>query len=407
MNQSHKSFKGLVMTTPEIKTNRTARRRSGMTMIELLIAISILVIIAAILVPQLRFASADRNIREASRMVASLFAQASQRAVNDGVAGVVIERNPNITDSITNVAYAGTSMFLLRRVPPYTGEEVGDEAEYAQAATAVFTDEAPDNIPDFTPFDPDDEFGLFFDVWIPYPLEQDDLEIVRAGDQISFNNQTFRFNVESATRDTYIVGGPDKLRLRLESNPNSIAGNLPTNLEPNDINDNSRVVIGNFTIHRQPRKLVSSRVDLPAGYLVDLRLSGEIAKDAITYFSVDDRPTGTEAIPNSIGYIYNGRGSIDRFVYGDPAVLGNLLAYRSNAPKQPAYLLVREYNTDENGELIENVLNSERQMWVTVEPVTGAANVISGVPIDLGGADLSKQALQEARQLGSTGQAAQ
>ena len=100
MNQSHNFLKGLVMTKPQIKSagRIQQRQRSGMTLIELLVAISILVIIAAILVPQLRFASADRNIREASRMVASLFAEASQRAINDGVAGVVIDRNPNIEE---------------------------------------------------------------------------------------------------------------------------------------------------------------------------------------------------------------------------------------------------------------------------------------------------------------------
>ena len=98
MNQSHSSFEGFVMTKAQFESAHRVqqRRRSGMTLIELLVAISILVIIAAILVPQLRFASADRNLREASRTMASLFAQASQRAINDGVSGVVIERNPNI-----------------------------------------------------------------------------------------------------------------------------------------------------------------------------------------------------------------------------------------------------------------------------------------------------------------------
>ena len=76
------------MTKPKTKITVGVqhRERSGMTLIELLVAIAILVIIAAILVPQLRFASADRNIREASRLVASTFAQASQRAINDGEA---------------------------------------------------------------------------------------------------------------------------------------------------------------------------------------------------------------------------------------------------------------------------------------------------------------------------------
>ena len=123
MIQLRKFLGVLEMIQPKIRfaSDSRNRRRSGMTLIELLVAISILVIIAAILVPQLRFASADRNIREASRIVASLFASASQRAINDGEAGVVIERNPNIVEG--GVAYAGTSLFMLRSVPRYIGED--------------------------------------------------------------------------------------------------------------------------------------------------------------------------------------------------------------------------------------------------------------------------------------------
>ena len=52
MNQSHNFLKGLVMTKPQIKSagRIQQRQRSGMTLIELLVAISTLVIIAAILV---------------------------------------------------------------------------------------------------------------------------------------------------------------------------------------------------------------------------------------------------------------------------------------------------------------------------------------------------------------------
>ena len=353
MNQSRKFFRGRIMTKSLYKsTGRVQQRqRSGMTLIELLVAVSILVIIAAILVPQLRFASADRNIREASRMVASLFAEASQRAINDGVAGVVIDRNPNIMED-DGIAYAGTSMFILREIPRYTGDD-----ETAMTAGLVDTG---------TPL---------LAVLIPLPREQEDLDIIRIGDQISFGDQT---------QVRFLIGGlndnqPGQLRILFER---SAFGEPPINPSK-------------FIIHRQPRRLVSSRIDLPTGYLVDLRCSGEVGPTGAFFAQAPDA-TG------SVSYIFNGRGSIDRFFFTNSA--GGLA---TGIPTQPAYLMVREYNPDEGGELVENVLSSERQMWVTVEPTTGAANVISGVGVDTSVFTTLPEALAAARQLGSQGQAAQ
>ena len=327
------------------------RQRSGMTLIELLVAVSILVIIAAILVPQLRFASADRNIREASRMVASLFAEASQRAINDGVAGVVIDRNPNIMED-DGIAYAGTSMFILREIPRYTGDD-----ETAMTAGLVDTG---------TPL---------LAVLIPLPREQEDLDIIRIGDQISFGDQTqVRFLIAGLNDNQ-----PGQLTILFER---SAFGEPPINPSK-------------FIIHRQPRRLVSSRIDLPTGYLVDLRCSGEVGPTGAFFAQAPDA-TG------SVSYIFNGRGSIDRFFFTNSA--GGLA---TGIPTQPAYLMVREYNPDEGGELVENVLSSERQMWVTVEPTTGAANVISGVGVDTSVFTTLPEALAAARQLGSQGQAAQ
>ena len=353
MNQSRKFFRGRIMTKSLYKsTGRVQQRqRSGMTLIELLVAVSILVIIAAILVPQLRFASADRNIREASRMVASLFAEASQRAINDGVAGVVIDRNPNIMED-DGIAYAGTSMFILREIPRYTGDD-----ETAMTAGLVDTG---------TPL---------LAVLIPLPREQEDLDIIRIGDQISFGDQTqVRFLIRGLNDNQ-----PGQLRILFER---SAFGEPPINPSK-------------FIIHRQPRRLVSSRIDLPTGYLVDLRCSGEVGPTGAFFAQAPDA-TG------SVSYIFNGRGSIDRFFFTNSA--GGLA---TGIPTQPAYLMVREYNPDEGGELVGNVLSSERQMWVTVEPTTGAANVISGVGVDTSVFTTLPEALAAARQLGSQGQAAQ
>jgi len=349
MNPLHKFFKGLVMTKPQFKSaRRVQQRRSGMTLIELLVAISVLVIIAGILVPQLRFASADRNIREASRMLASQFAEASQRAISDGIAGIVIERNPNIVDDITGVAYAGTSMFILREIPRYTGDDAGAMARGITATTAI----------------------------IPLPLEQEDLNTVRVGDQISFGSQS-----QSRYLITDLTELGSQLMLTFET---SLFGTPPTG-------------VSEFVIHRQPRKLVSSRIDMPTGYLVDLRLSGEVDLATTTTFFAQD-PDAT----SSVSYTFNGRGSVDRFFYTDA---GGALV--DDLPTQTVYLMVREYSTDDGGELIENVLSSENQMWVTVDPSTGAANVVSGLGVDTSVFTTLSERLAEARKLGSEGQAAQ
>ena len=343
------------MTKPKTKITHGihSQQRSGMTLLELLVAIAILVIIAAILVPQLRFASADRNIREASRLVASTFAQASQRAINDGVAGVliernpnIIERNPNITDQATGVAYAATSMFLMRRIPRYIGENIGDQAMISSPTS----------------------------VSIPLPLEQTALGTIRVGDQISFGNQSqLRFII------TDLNEAGSNLDLTLAQSP---FGNPPNN--PSE-----------FVIYRQPRRLASSRVDLPTGYLVDLRLSGELANPNTSFFALD---TSAE----SVTYLFNGRGNIDRFFYTDSGG-----ARLNQFPTQPAYLMVREFNPEDNGETIQSVLNSELSMWVTVELTTGAANVIPGVAVDLNNTPSIPEALSNARTIGRTGQAAQ
>ena len=396
------TFRDPTMLQPQFKFayEPPKRRRSGMTLIELLIAISILVIIAGILVPQLRVASADRNVREASRTVASLFAQASQRAINDGESGVVIERNQNIFDDTTGIAYAGTSMFILRKIPRYIGEE-GDKAERVRLESKDFNE---------------DPMTHASRIYIPLPLEQQTLRTIRIGDQISFNDQpNIRFLINEVTVEMDQVDEVTKLRLDLTAasqgflNFADIFPDPEVTEQQGGVGDGkSQKVIGSFIVYRQPRKLVSSRVDMPTGYLIDLRASGEFntATD-ISFFNQDDRDPTTvtdDSVPSSVTYLFNARGSIDRYFY--TALDSGAYKRLFNLPTQPAYLMVREYSTDDGGETIANAVASERTMWVTVEPVSGAANVVPGVAVDQTAFATTRQALQAARTLISQGQQA-
>ena len=261
------------------------------------------------------------------------------------------------------------------------------------------------------------------DIYIPLPLEQELLRTIRIGDQISFNDQpNIRFIINTVTSEIDIVDELPKLRLRLSPASTGFMDFKDIFPDPETTEQEqsaggpgdgkSQKVIGNFIVYRQPRKLASSRVDMPTGYLIDLRLSGEVdVATNVAFFNQDLRPPAgvvDESVPSSIAYLFNGRGSIDRYSYTVADGLGTP-ARMFEIPTQPAFLMVREYSTDDGGELIDSVLVRERTMWVTVDPVAGTANVVSGVPVDRSTFDdptLLAAPLRAARTLSRQGQQA-
>ena len=166
---------------------KVARVSRGVTLVELLVVVAILSVIFAVMIPRLRAVSEDRNIREAARVVASAFSRASSRAVNDGIAGLMIVPNPNFqqatfdnfgVDGFDQPFFAGTRIFQMRRLPPYIGDE-----ENALAWRADQEDMQMDSGPDIPavvidrPFEHDEEAGRF---------------VIQANDEISFNGSSYR-----------------------------------------------------------------------------------------------------------------------------------------------------------------------------------------------------------------------
>ena len=103
-------------------TQSPKKPRNAFTLIEVLVVVSLLIVLTALLIPRLRIINNERQIREASRKVASMFSRASQAAIYDEVSGVMIERNPNVvspwpglTDgngNAVNFAHSGNRMFF-------------------------------------------------------------------------------------------------------------------------------------------------------------------------------------------------------------------------------------------------------------------------------------------------------
>ena len=318
-----------------MKHSEQSQTRPGFTLVELLVVIIIATIVLSIAIPRIRTVNKERNLREAARVVGSAFANASQRALVDGSAGVRITRSFNIVDD-AGVRFAATEISLLRRVPNFSGDQFGE--------TIV---------------------GLAGNVAsIRKPLEQDSLSIIQAGDFISFGGSSVQFRIRN------LADNGANLDLSLERGTN---GYMPL---PSTASGNP-----SYVIHRRPRVLRSSTVELPRGNMIDLRYSGfeyvspDMPMDPPTYSCPVDAPAGDVGINYSLDIVFKEDGAIDQIFYVDTddtdgdGILGAL----PQIPLGPLYLMIAETSLSDASETI--ALTSDPQsLWVAVAS-NGSSNI--------------------------------
>ena len=132
------------------------------------------------MIPRLRTINKDRNIREAARIVGSVFANASQRAIAEGGAGVLLERNLNYTSTagipgvIPGVKFACTTLYTLRSLPPYIGDD--DTAEATISLAVSLRSRHPSSTRPMNP-------------------------VVETNDYISLNNSSIRYRISDVSPD--------------------------------------------------------------------------------------------------------------------------------------------------------------------------------------------------------------
>lgn len=389
----------------------------GFTLIELLVSITVLTIVIALVVPRLRVASKERNIRETARLVGATISSARDRAVNDGVGGFVIQRNLNFVSNTSDgnqVYFAGTRLIELRATPPYFGDADGD------VAYVVLVQDGTGASAEF-----------FLRCFIPRPAEHQDAvggrKVVRPNDRIQFgSNATFSIAAVLESQGDFL---PVDLAFQVDVNtsggvavpnltvPDQLSGFLRPALSQVDA-DEQVVTLSDaldvmadtdiatqrglpFEVIRRPRRIQHSSVDLPPGYIIDLRYSGPVDDGATELanpeIGIDDLDTHTffgtaladvdtddeddlnneQAIFNQeIVVIFDKQGALDAAT----STTGFGLI-----PGDSIQLFVTEYDPSEIGigetpfQTAERELSNPDSLWVNVG-INGNVNVSSNSP---------------------------
>lgn len=267
--------------------------QQGFTLVELLLVISIMIILAAMVVPKLRVVTADRKIREAARLVESMFASARDDAVVNGFAGIEVVRNGNY-------ANGSTSMFRMRMLPPYSGDFEGDGANISESM-GTYSVQLPAGA-SYTP---------------------------SLNDFIQFNNRGPLYRMLTATTfevQSYQVAPP--------LNPAPQPG-VP------------------FKIFRKPIRQLASEVRIPGGQLIDLRFSGDHGTSGGAGTLNGELNPIPAPVPNTNSFVivFEDHGSIERF-YPQGLAAGPALL-----PAGPLFLLVAVDEESDGLDPLQNMAN--------------------------------------------------
>ena len=404
------------------------KRNGGLTLVELLVAISILTIVTALLIPRLRIVNKDRNIREAARLVGSAFANARERAIsNRTFAGVIIERNTNLVSTTSNgnrVFYAGTRLSQFEGVsPPF----VGDGAEFGDFVLTFLA----------TTLVPNDTMQCL----IPVPLEHDPARgnpALRVNDKVTFgsggNRPTFRVtNVLSVDTIMFMrgtetefcgmsIGSPpppfvpvEMLRFNIDFDddlrnvpearelnqfrPDFVTGQLPPEIATPAGNTstfmmqevNSRFCNYGYQFCQFTRtRSNGGAVDLPQGYVIDLRFSGPADPGVIEggpmNLNSDDPDTRT-----LFGLALNNMADPDapanqqiQFLFGPNGNLSQIgVSGEAIDVGQTMHLFINEIDPNEildnTFDQAELLLNNAANLWVSIG-AQGGTNIAYNTP---------------------------
>jgi prepilin-type N-terminal cleavage/methylation domain-containing protein len=316
------------------------RGRRGITLVELLVTISILVILMAVAARMMNFSVEDRRTREAAREINVFLGSARARAMETGrPCGVMLRRLENQPLCVVGLDQAEVP-------PPYAGDTL-DAVARVQMPTLA------DGSPVFWPD------GLRKAVAVCTSFSA---PLVHVGDLVQFNYQGPFCTIRGPDADApgtpgHGVVDSATLDLAVDLREGQI---LPWPSAP------GLSPAMPYQIVRQPRKSAAPGLQLPLRAVIDLEFSG-----------TDDHSIG--AATNSPVYImFSPTGSLERIYHpGHPH--GDI-----HPGSEPIYLLVGKQERVPAGAAEDGLANWQdvKNLWVTISPQTGMGTTAEMASVD-------------------------
>lgn len=291
---------------------RLSQTHRGVTLVELLIVISIIVLLLAISVPRLRPLMETRRIREAARAANAYIGAARNRAMETGrPVGVVIER-------LEQQPEAAVILRMAEVPPPYAGDTLN-----ARAQARVLTASAPPVLQ------------------LRFPLA--DVATLQTG--VLGEPHSIRLNYQ----------GPDFPILRIVQTDQFVfaEANIPPTVDrlpypqvsdPTDpwTKPDMASLPVPFQIQRRPETTAAAPLRLPGRTVIDLSASGTDSMltqnpPPFDFFNpIDKDADNTNGVqdPSTVTILFGPNGSVDRLYYQD----------RVTRVTEPIYLLVGRWD---------------------------------------------------------------
>lgn len=403
------------------------RTRRGLTLTELLVVVSIVVLLAAVLLPMIQPIMRGRKVREASRQVNVMLAAAQARAVESGKpAGIWLERFAHEPGQPVAGWYTAFKIFEAEQPEPYTGDVFDARVIVRPNPTvpglygAFFQDPGPD--PDPSPLgDPNR-------IYQPsphccgsvYPMLQANDPLIEPGDTIRF---------EGLDRD-FVIHAIDNQKISFFApyinppmgNPSNAADDIPDPMVTKLIrflpSPTPPMLVSyqpglRFEVRRRPIKTAKAPLELPRNSGIDLSVSGYDRPLESPFLSSNVIPASYKSVipvPGPVGFptrfrevspeydiviMFSPDGGVDRVHYiahqepDDPPIfsLDDVVEkpYFWERPQGPIRLMVArddEIARDVNGNInvasttdyLQNVqsplgeatLHSTDNLWITI-----------------------------------------
>lgn len=306
---------------------RGGNRRRGLTLLELLVVITIMLILLAVMLPRLRPMMEQRRVREAARTVSVFFGAARSRAMETGrPVGVAIERLKIQPD-------AAVTLRMVEEPPLYAGDVIGARVRVRRLATT-------------------NRFQVLFATPGDVAAMLTQVVPVHVGDQVRFEYQAVPYRVLGL--DMNMDGSPDADPDNVIGDPGFAVGvnpvvmlveldaaegvvpawpaatpNAPWPPQGNGVGSRRLA----FQITRRPQPTAAAPVRLPGRTVIDLTASGTDSM-ALTGpplgFVPVDKDAGTSGVqdPSSVIVMFNPDGRVSTVYYQDtPRALTEVLYF--------------------------------------------------------------------------------